>query len=147
MPESSKQTVLGESVKLDGLNDVASRLLEIGYPGVWCFHGDLGAGKTTLIKSICAQLGVSSGVTSPSFSIVNEYKGRQGEKIYHFDFYRLKNEIEAYDIGVDEYFESGHYCFVEWPDFVPSLLPKRHVDIWINVTGLDSRKVGYIRYE
>lgn len=147
MPEASKQTNLGVSVKLEELDAVAVKLLEIGFRGVWCFHGDLGTGKTTLIKNICLQLGVATGVTSPTFSIVNEYNGNQNEKIYHFDFYRLKKETEAYDIGVDEYFESGHYCFVEWPDFIPSLIPKRHIDIWIHVTGLDTRTVAYTKYE
>ena len=147
MPEASKQTILGVSVKLEELDKVAAKLLEIGYPGVWCFHGDLGTGKTTLIKSICLKLGVTSGVTSPTFSIINEYTGRPSERIYHFDFYRLKKETEAYDIGVDEYFESGQFCFVEWPEFIPSLIPKRHIDIWIHVTGLDTRTVAYTKYE
>ena len=147
MPEENKQTVLGESVRLEELDIVADKLLNIGFSGVWCFHGDLGTGKTTLIKSICLKLGVTAGVTSPTFSIVNEYIGHQKEKIYHFDFYRLKKETEAYDIGVDEYFESGHYCFVEWPDFIPSLIPKKHIDIWMNVTGLDTRTVAYTKYE
>jgi tRNA threonylcarbamoyladenosine biosynthesis protein TsaE len=147
MPEGSKQTILGISVKLEELDTVATKLLEIGYPGVWCFHGDLGTGKTTLIKSICLRLGVTTGVTSPTFSIINEYTGRQSERIYHFDFYRLKKETEAYDIGVDEYFESGHYCFVEWPEFIPSLIPKKHIDIWIHVAELDTRTVAYTKYE
>lgn len=147
MPEASKQTILGVSVKLEELDKVAAKLLEIGYPGVWCFHGDLGTGKTTLIKSICLKLGVTSGVTSPTFSIINEYTVRQSERIYHFDFYRLKKETEAYDIGVDEYFESGHYCFVEWPEFIPSLIPERHIDIWIHVKGLNTRTVAYTKYE
>jgi tRNA threonylcarbamoyladenosine biosynthesis protein TsaE len=145
MPEESKVTILGVSVKLKELEAVATKLLKIGYPGVWCFHGDMGTGKTTLIKSICLQLGVATGVTSPTFSIVNEYMGHQKRKIYHFDFYRLKKELEAYDIGVDEYFESGNYCFVEWPDFIPSLIPKRHIDIWMTVTGVDTRTIAYVK--
>ncbi|MBK5278600.1 MAG: tRNA (adenosine(37)-N6)-threonylcarbamoyltransferase complex ATPase subunit type 1 TsaE [Bacteroidia bacterium] len=147
MPERINQTVLGESVKLEELDVVAGKLLSIGYPGVWCFHGGLGAGKTTLIKSICLQLGVVSAVTSPTFSIANEYLGQHKTKTYHFDCYRLKNETEAYDIGIDEYFESGQYCFVEWPELIPSLIPKRHIDIWMTVTGLDTRTVAYTKYE
>jgi tRNA threonylcarbamoyladenosine biosynthesis protein TsaE len=92
-------------------------------------------------------LGVATGITSPTFSIVNEYTGHKKEKIYHFDFYRLKKETEAYDIGVDEYFESGHYCFVEWPEFIPSLIPKKYIDISMHVTGLDTRTVAYTKYE
>jgi tRNA threonylcarbamoyl adenosine modification protein YjeE len=78
----------------------------------------MGSGKTTFIKSIGHVLGVKDGMSSPTFSIVNEYETSIGEKLYHFDFYRLKNELEAYDIGTEEYFDSGKYCFVEWPDKV-----------------------------
>ncbi len=147
MPEGSNQTVLGVSLTVEDLDAVTDKLLKIGYPGVWCFYGEMGAGKTTLIKSICLKLGVVSGMTSPTFSIVNEYMSREREKIYHFDFYRLKKEIEAYDIGVEEYFESGQYCFVEWPELIPSLIPQKHIDIWMTVTGLDTRKIAYTKYE
>lgn len=139
--------MLGVSLTVEDLDAVTDKLLKIGYPGVWCFHGEMGAGKTTLIKSICLKLGVVSGMTSPTFSIVNEYMSREREKIYHFDFYRLKKEIEAYDIGVEEYFESGQYCFVEWPELIPSLIPQKHIDIWMTVTGLDTRKIAYTKYE
>lgn len=139
--------MLGVSLTVEDLDAVTDKLLKIGYSGVWCFYGEMGAGKTTLIKSICLKLGVVSGMTSPTFSIVNEYMSREREKIYHFDFYRLKKEIEAYDIGVEEYFESGQYCFVEWPELIPSLIPQKHIDIWMTVTGLDTRKIAYTKYE
>lgn len=147
MPDGSDQIVLGASVGLEELDAVADTLLKIGYPGVWCFHGEMGTGKTTLIKRVCLKLGVAVGMTSPTFSIVNEYFGHERKKIYHFDFYRLRNETEAYDIGVDEYFESGQYCFVEWPERTPSLIPRTHLDIWITDTGRDTRKIAYARYE
>ena len=139
--------MLGTSVKLEELDAVAEQLLKTGYRGVWCFHGEMGLGKTTLIKSICHKLGVTSVMTSPTFSIVNEYATFEGEKIYHFDFYRLKKETEAYDIGVEEYFESGRYCFVEWPEFIPSLIPQRHIDVWMTDAGQDARTIAYNKYE
>ena len=147
MPEEINPVMLGTSVKLEELDEVAEQLLKAGYRGIWCFHGEMGSGKTTLIKSICHKLGVSSAMTSPTFSIVNEYTNHENEKVYHFDFYRLKKEVEAYDIGVEEYFESGHYCFVEWPELVPSLIPLRHIDIWLADVGQDIRTIAYTRYE
>ena len=109
--------------------------------------GPNASGKTTLIKSICHKLGVTSVMTSPTFSIVNEYTTFEGEKIYHFDFYRLKKETEAYDIGVEEYFESGRYCFVEWPEFIPSLIPQKHIDVWLTDAGQDARTIACNKYE
>jgi tRNA threonylcarbamoyladenosine biosynthesis protein TsaE len=147
MPDGSNPIVLGTSVKLVELDSMADQLLKMGYPGVWCFHGEMGSGKTTLIKSICHKLGVTSAMTSPTFSIVNEYTNHKKEKIYHFDFYRLKKETEAYDIGVEEYFESGQYCFIEWPELIPSLVPQRHVDIWLTDAGQDTRTIAYMKYE
>ncbi len=92
---------------------------------IWLFYGDLGAGKTTLIKAICKQLGVSETVlSSPTFSIINEYRGKDS-LVYHFDFYRMRNETEILDLGLEEYFESNAYCFVEWPERLgaPGVLP------------------------
>lgn len=147
MAEVGNPIVLGTSVKLEELGWIADQLLKVGYRGVWCFHGQMGSGKTTLIKSICQKLGVTSAMTSPTFSIVNEYVNHKKEKIYHFDFYRLKKETEGYDVGVEEYFESGQYCFVEWPEVVPSLIPQRHIDIWLTDAGLDTRTIAYMKYE
>jgi len=147
MAEVENRVVLGTSVKLAELEEVADHLLKTGFPGVWCFHGEMGSGKTTLIKTICRKLGVTSVMTSPTFSIVNEYVNHRGEKLYHFDFYRLKKETEAYDLGVEEYFESGQYCFVEWPELVPSLIPQKHIDIWMTDAGNDTRKIAYTTYE
>src|SRR5258707_13350995 len=89
---------------------------------IFLFYGDMGAGKTTLIKSLCEYLGTTEPVTSPTFSIVNEYIGSNGQKIYHFDFYRLKNQTEALDMGYEEYFYSDAFCFIEWPEKIPDLL-------------------------
>jgi len=100
----------------------------------------MGAGKTTLIKSLCEYLGVTEPVTSPTFSIVNEYQARDS-KIFHFDFYRLKNETEALDLGYEEYFYSGAYCFIEWPEKIPNLLPEHYIRIKIEVTSDNSRQI------
>jgi tRNA threonylcarbamoyladenosine biosynthesis protein TsaE len=107
---------------------------------IFLFYGEMGAGKTTLIKALCEYLGTTDPVTSPTFSIVNEYIGTKN-KIYHFDFYRLKNQTEALDMGYEEYFYSGAYCFIEWPEKIPDLLPENYIAININVTGENSRQI------
>src|SRR5882757_4696729 len=107
---------------------------------IFLFYGDMGAGKTTLIKSLCENLGTTEPVTSPTFSIVNEYIGTKN-KIYHFDFYRLKNQTEALDMGYEEYFYLDAYCFIEWPEKIPDLLPQHYVNIKINVLNDNSRQV------
>lgn len=96
------------------------------------FYGEMGTGKTTLIKSICKELGSRDVVSSPTFSLVNEYIGSKGS-IYHFDFYRLKSEEEALDMGYEEYFYSGAFCLIEWPEKIPSLLPENYVSIHIQL--------------
>ncbi len=109
---------------------------------IWIFTGEMGSGKTTLIKAIASQLGVEDNVHSPTFSIVNEYVDQRGLAFYHFDFYRIKNEFEAMDIGVDEYFDSGNMCFIEWPQKIPSLLPDEYLQIDIHITNNTSRKIN-----
>lgn len=98
---------------------------------VWLFYGEMGAGKTTLIKAVGQAMGVFDPMSSPTFSIVNEYERKGRGVVYHFDFYRIRDEAEAYNIGVDEYFYSGNPCLVEWPEKIPSLIPDRYgrVDI------------------
>lgn len=98
---------------------------------IFLFYGHMGAGKTTLINELCLLLGVTDHTSSPTFSIVNEYEAAKGQ-IYHFDFYRLKDEMEALDMGYEEYFYSGHYCFVEWPEKISNLLPLHYVKISIS---------------
>jgi tRNA threonylcarbamoyladenosine biosynthesis protein TsaE len=120
-----------------------SRELVNHYPDqkIWLFHGDMGAGKTSIIKEICRQLEVNENMSSPTFTLVNEYLDKNGAKIFHFDFYRLKSEKEAFEIGVEEYFYSGNYCFIEWPEKVKSLLPAEHIDIAIKVEDPDHRTI------
>jgi len=120
---------------LADLPDLASLLIKsAGEKRVFLFEAQMGAGKTTLIKALCKELGVEDHVTSPTFSIVNEYLSPSGP-VYHFDFYRLKDEQEAYDLGYEEYFYSGNYCFVEWPQKIQSLLPDNafNIDIKTNI--------------
>lgn len=113
---------------------------QTGSHKVWLFYGEMGAGKTTLIKALCTYLGVEDPTSSPTFSIVNEYAGPQGP-IYHFDFYRIQSEQEALDLGYEEYFYSGQYCFVEWPERIPSLLPEDAVSVHIEVVSPDQRAI------
>ncbi len=96
---------------------------------IFAFQGELGAGKTTFIKALCKQLGVEDSMSSPSFSLVNEYKSKNGNPIYHFDLYRLKSAQEAFDIGMEEYLYSGNYCFVEWPERAKGILPDETVHV------------------
>ncbi len=121
----------------DELLDAAKKLLEIDSKIV-LFYGDMGAGKTTFIKSICRVLGVADTVSSPTFSIVNEYESPQGP-VFHFDFYRLKNETEALDLGYEEYLYSGNYCFIEWPEKIPHLLPDHALKVQLTITGDQER--------
>jgi len=109
----------------------------------WLFYGEMGAGKTTLIKTICRALGVNTTMTSPTFSIVNEYSDSAGRVFYHFDFYRLKNEEEAYDIGVEEYLDSGNLCFIEWSERVSSILPPSRFEIHIDIESPTQRRIHY----
>ena len=128
---------------LPDLKEAAKKMLEvIGDNKIVLFYGDMGAGKTTFIKSICAELGVKETVSSPTFSIVNEYEGN-GNTIYHFDFYRIKSIQEAYDIGYEEYFYSGNMCFVEWPDKIDELLPEHYLKVEIYTKEDDSRVFSF----
>lgn len=115
-----------------GVKQAAKQFIDLmGNNKVFAFQGSMGAGKTTLIKAICEELGVKESVTSPTFAIINEYKDREGESIYHFDFYRINKLEEAFDFGYEDYFYSGNLCFIEWPEIVESLLPENCVRVTI----------------
>jgi tRNA threonylcarbamoyladenosine biosynthesis protein TsaE len=121
---------------LTELGLAAKELLDVsGGKKIFAFYGSLGAGKTTFIKAICETLGVRESVTSPTFSIVNEYLSATGEKIYHFDFYRIKSVNEVYDMGYEDYFYSNAYCFIEWSEKIAELLPANSVKVNITVKG------------
>ena len=115
---------------LDEIQQVAQKILSTpGLKKVITFDALMGVGKTTLIKALVKELDVSDNSSSPTFSIVNEYRTTTLEPIYHFDLYRLNNEIEGYDMGLDEYFYSGNWCFIEWPEKTPNLIPIDHARI------------------
>lgn len=106
------------------------------------FRGPMGAGKTTLIRALCDQLGVTDTVTSPTFALINEYKDAEGNPIYHFDFYRIEKLEEAFDFGYEEYFYSGHLCLVEWPEKIEPLLPEEGVmTVGIEILDKESRLI------
>ncbi len=111
---------------------------------VFAFYGKMGAGKTTFVKALCEELGVSDVVNSPTFSIVNEYRSDDtGELIYHFDFYRIKKIDEVYDMGYEDYFYSGALCFIEWPELVEDLLPGDAVKVTIEENEDGTRMVKF----
>ena len=143
MPEQWK--LLGDSpITLGDLPGTAKQLLNLSKGQVvWLLHGEMGSGKTTLVKSIVNKLGVDSLVTSPTFSIVNEY-GEEENTVYHFDLYRLKNEAEALDIGFEEYLTSGMLCLIEWPEKVSNLLPDQVFEVKIEFHDPVSRNI-YVR--
>ncbi|WP_448701416.1 tRNA (adenosine(37)-N6)-threonylcarbamoyltransferase complex ATPase subunit type 1 TsaE [Mucilaginibacter sp. AW1-3] len=127
--------------QLENIQTIADKIIEAaGNQKIFLFHGEMGAGKTTLIKAICAALGTGENTSSPTFSIVNEYLIPKG-KIYHFDFYRLKNQTEALDMGYEEYFYSGEYCFIEWPEKIADLLPEHYLDINIEILADNKREI------
>ena len=125
---------------------------QIGQHRVFAFYGKMGAGKTTFIKAVCQELGVTDVITSPTFAIVNEYEISENNlnphssilnspKLYHFDFYRIKNIEEVYDMGYEDYFYSGALCFIEWPELIEDLLPDDAVRITITEQPDGSRTI------
>ncbi len=124
------------------LQEVARKLVSnFGHIKVWCFDAEMGAGKTTLTKKICEELGVIDEMSSPTFSIVNEYQTQDGSDIYHFDFYRLKDLEEAIDIGVEDYLYSGNLCLLEWPAIIEPLLSDEYLQISIKLVGDNTRSL------
>lgn len=124
---------------LSNLPTAAEALLAFaGAAKIFIFDGDMGAGKTTFIKSFCRALGVTDVVSSPTYSIVNEYESARGP-VYHFDFYRIKDIQEAYDLGYEEYFYGGGICLIEWPERVTELLPDHLVKVEISIVDENQR--------
>lgn len=124
----------------DDLPEIARELLDaLDGRTVVAFRGGMGAGKTTLIREIVAQMGATDTVTSPTFAIVNQYKSARGERIHHFDFYRIDDIREAYDFGYEEYFYSGELCLVEWPEKIEALLPDDVMTVRISVDDQTER--------
>ncbi len=131
------------SYTLDELPQVVATLIKNTSSKKLLFYGDMGVGKTTLIRELAKQLSVTDTISSPTFSIVNEYNIGE-DKIYHFDFYRIEDDTEALDIGVDEYFYSNHWVFVEWPEKVDTLLPEESEKIYLTTNQNGSRTLKMI---
>ncbi len=139
--------IVFQHVRFSDLPAVAGSILD-NFPDerVFAFYGNLGAGKTTLIKALCGALQVTDEVTSPSFAIVNEYRCATDELVYHFDFYRIKKLEEVLDIGYEEYLYSGWYCFLEWADKMEELLPETFVKVTVVKNEQDDgRKIHAVR--
>ena len=118
----------------------ATSLLElINDNNIICFHGEMGVGKTTFIKEICKKLGVEDVVSSPTFSIINEYLTENNGSVYHFDFYRIEKEEEAFDIGYEEYFYQGNICLIEWPEKISSIIPENIIKV--QITRSDEQRI------
>lgn len=128
---------------LDDLITTAQQVIEASSHNILLFDAAMGVGKTTLIKEICAQLGVQEMITSPTYSLVNEYKGKE-KLIYHFDFYRIRKEEEAYDIGFEEYLDTEAWIFIEWPDKIINLLPENIVRIKIKLLDSGKRELSIL---
>ncbi|MFV8343268.1 tRNA (adenosine(37)-N6)-threonylcarbamoyltransferase complex ATPase subunit type 1 TsaE [Flavobacterium sp. XS2P39] len=126
---------------LDQLEQVAQKIITEKPNKVILFHGEMGVGKTTLIKQLCKNLGVSGATSSPTFSLVNEYQTIDNQIVYHFDFYRLNKEEEALDMGVDDYLYSGNWCFIEWAEKIPNLIPDEHSVITITLLADGKRSL------
>lgn len=124
----------------DQLHEVAEALLDsLDGRTVVALRGEMGAGKTTLVRAVAEQLGASDQVSSPTFALVNQYEGAERERIFHFDFYRIEDEREAFDLGYEEYFYSGDLCFVEWPEKIEGLMPDSVMEVRITVEGSTER--------
>ncbi len=129
---------------LTSLPQVAAALIkEKGTQNIWFLEGEMGAGKTTLITEICKQLGVADNIGSPTYSLVNEYQTTTGKTIYHFDFYRLKTEMEALDYGLEEYFDSKNLCICEWPSQIPNLWPAHYFYCKISILANGNRSIAF----
>ena len=129
------QTIIASLAQLD---EVAQKILTTYKNSrIFCFHGEMGAGKTTVIKALCKNLGIKNIPTSPTFAIVNEYYTPNNEPVYHFDFYRIEHPEEAINIGIFEYLESGNYCFMEWAEKIEEILEEDKVEI--NIERIDEQ--------
>ncbi|MCI2228428.1 tRNA (adenosine(37)-N6)-threonylcarbamoyltransferase complex ATPase subunit type 1 TsaE [Polaribacter sp. MSW13] len=132
---------MNKNYSLENLSEVATELISSVENKILLFHGQMGVGKTTLIKEICKQLGVIDNISSPTFSLVNEYKTSKNESVFHFDFYRIENEEEALDMGIEEYFDTNNWCLVEWPENIENLLPLDAVQIHLAVLDNGQRNI------
>jgi tRNA threonylcarbamoyladenosine biosynthesis protein TsaE len=132
-------------IRIENRDEIAAAAREfidaMGDRKVFAFYGKMSAGKTTFIKAVCEELGVTDVINSPTFAIVNEYVDGRGEPMYHFDFYRIKKLEEAYDIGYENYFYSGNLCLIEWPEMIEPLLPAKYIRVEIQHGETDDERI------
>ncbi len=127
---------------LDALPGAAAEMLNIlGKRRIVAFYGEMGAGKTTFIKALCDVLEVTDVTSSPSFALINEYRSKRGEPVYHFDLYRVRNTDEVYDLGYEEFMYSGNYCFIEWAEKMEMMLPEDAVKVYIRIKEKGERTI------
>jgi tRNA threonylcarbamoyladenosine biosynthesis protein TsaE len=129
---------------LDQIQEVAEQIIASNPKKIILFNGEMGVGKTTLIKQLCKSLGVQDATSSPTFSLVNEYYTSNNQIVYHFDFYRLNKETEALDMGVDDYLYSGNWCFIEWSEKIASLIPEEHSRVTIELLADGKRSLELV---
>ncbi|MBS7230703.1 tRNA (adenosine(37)-N6)-threonylcarbamoyltransferase complex ATPase subunit type 1 TsaE [Flavobacterium psychroterrae] len=129
---------------LDQIQEVAEKIIASNPKKIILFNGEMGVGKTTLIKQLCKSLGVEDATSSPTFSLVNEYYTFNNQIVYHFDFYRLNKETEALDMGVDDYLYSGNWCFIEWSEKIENLIPEEHSVVTIELLADGKRELKLV---
>jgi tRNA threonylcarbamoyladenosine biosynthesis protein TsaE len=132
---------MNKNYSLDDLKNISKEVLSTVNNKVLLFYGDMGVGKTTLIKEMCNQLGVLDNISSPTFSLVNEYETKTKERVFHFDFYRITNEEEALDMGFEDYIYNNNWCFIEWPENIENLLPLDAVEIHLSILENGKRNI------
>lgn len=132
---------MNKDYTLSQLNAIAKEVIAVAKHKILLFYGEMGVGKTTLIKEICKELGINDVTHSPTFSLVNEYQTINNEIIYHFDFYRIKDEEEAYDIGIEDYLYNNNWCLIEWAENVKNLLPLKTVSVHISLLENGERNI------
>ena len=132
-----------KATSVNDLHAIAENLITLfDTKRVIAFYGEMGVGKTTLIKELCTILGVTEIANSPTFAIVNEYVGSQKKAIYHFDFYRIEKEEEVYDLGYEDYFYSDSFCFIEWPEKIPNLIPEDVIKVTLALDDENNRIIS-----
>jgi len=134
---------LVKATTIQSLDGIAQELID-KFPEqrVFAFYGKMGAGKTTFIQAICRELGSSDNVISPTFALINEYKTKSMHSVFHFDFYRIEDMEEAFDLGYEDYFYSGEYCLIEWPEKIETLLPENYVEVKIEAQENGDRRIS-----
>jgi tRNA threonylcarbamoyladenosine biosynthesis protein TsaE len=132
---------MNKNYSLDNLSEIASEIIASAENKTLLFFGEMGVGKTTLIKKICKNLSVLDSISSPTFSLVNEYETSKKEKVFHFDFYRITDEEEALDMGIEEYFDNNEWCLIEWPKNIENLLPLDAVEIHLSILNDGKRNI------